>query len=177
MTFEHGQILELARLLGESRESRAQTIKLTAITAAEAMTSPAITIAPSRPIFAAASIMTSRHVNRLPVVDDGRLIGIVSRADLVRAYVRTDRELETTIRDDIILRSLWLDPSHFTVVVKDGVASIDGHVERRSTAEMIDESVRLVPGVVDARVTVGWSVEDERLKPVTTDPVFPYSPH
>ena len=167
----------LARLLGESRESRAQTAKLAAVTAAEAMTSPPITITPGRAISAAAAIMTARHVNRLPVIDQGQLVGIVSRADLVRAYVRTDSQLEATIRDDVILRSLWLDPTHFTVVVKDGVASIDGKVERRSTAEMIEEAVRLVPGVVDARVAVRWSMDDAHIKPATTDPFVPYSPH
>ena len=95
----------LARLLGESRESRAQLVKAEAITAAEAMTSPAVTITSRRPIHEAAAIMTARRVNRLPVVDDGRLVGIISRADLVRAYVRSDDELAETIRQDVILGS------------------------------------------------------------------------
>ena len=73
----------------------------------------------------------------------------------------------------MILRTLWLDPARFTVIVKDGVASIEGRVERRSTAAMIEEAVRLVPGVVDARVAVQWSMNDEYLKPATNDPVFP----
>ena len=143
----------------------------------EAMTSPAITITPGRPIFEAAAIMTDRHVNRLPVVEDGRLVGIVSRADLVRAYVRSDGELEATIREDVILRTLWLDPTHFTVVVEDGVASISGQVERRSTAEMLEQAVGMVPGIVDVRAAVRWSMDDARVTPVANDPVFPYSPH
>jgi CBS domain-containing protein len=166
----------LARLLGESRESRDQLAKLGAMTAAEAMTSPAVTIASGRPIHEAAAIMTSRHVNRLPVVDNGRLVGVVSRADLVRAYVRSDDELATTIRQDVIRRILWLDPEPFTVVVKDGVASISGRVERRSTAEMIEHSVRMVPGIVDVRVSVPWSIDDSTLEPAGLDPVFPFGP-
>jgi CBS domain-containing protein len=164
----------LARLLGESRESRAQLVKLEAITAAEAMTSPAVTITPGRPIHEAAAIMTARRVNRLPVVDDGQLVGIVSRADLVRAYVRSDEELAATIRQDVILRILWLDPALFTVVVKDGVASISGRVERRSTAEMIEHSVRMVPGIVDVHASVSWSMDDRQFEPVAYDPVFPF---
>lgn len=166
----------LARFLGESRESRAQLVKLGAFTAAEAMTSPAITITSGRPIHEAAAIMTARRVNRLPVVDDGRLVGIVSRADLVRAYVRSDDELEATIRQNVILRILWLDPALFTVVVKDGVAAISGRVERRSTAEMIEHSVRMVPGVVDVHVSVAWSMDDRTLEPAGFDPVFPFGP-
>jgi CBS domain-containing protein len=141
------------------------------------MTSPAVTITPGQPIHKAAAIMTSRHVNRLPVVEDGRLVGIVSRADLVRAYVRSDDELAQTIREDVIFRSLWLDPVLFTISVADGVVSITGHVERRSTAEMIEHAIRMVPGVVDVRAAVGWSMDDANLKPASHDPVFPYSPH
>jgi CBS domain-containing protein len=164
----------LARFLGESRESTAQLVKLGATSAADAMTAPAITITSDRSVREAAAIMTARRVNRLPVVDDGRLIGIVSRADLVRAYVRSDEELEETIRQDVILRILWLDPSTFTVVVRDGVASISGRVERRSTAEIIEHSVRMVPGIVDVHASVPWSMDDRTLKPADLDPVFPF---
>ncbi len=164
----------LARLLGESRESRAQLVKAEAITAAQAMTSPAVTITSRRPIHEAAAIMTARRVNRLPVVDDGRLVGIISRADLVRAYVRSDDELAETIRQDVILRILWLDPDQFTVVVKGGVASISGRVERRSTAEMIEQAVRMVPGVIDVHASISWLMEDRILEPAGRDAVFPF---
>lgn len=155
----------LARFIGESTESRAQLARLGAVNAAEAMTAPAITITSNRSIHEAAAIMTARRVNRLPVVDDGRLVGIVSRADLVRAYVRSDAELAATIRQDVILRMMWLDPAMFTVVVKDGVASISGRVERRSTAEMIEHSVRMMPGIVAVHASVTWSMDDNRTEP------------
>lgn len=167
----------LARLLGESRKTRTQLAKLEAVTAAEAMTAPAITIASSRPIHEAAAIMTARGVNRLPVVDDGRLVGIVTRGDLVRAYVRSDDELATTIRQDVLLRILWLDPAPFTVSVKAGVASVSGRVERRSTAEIIEHSVRMVPGIVDAHISVTWSIDDRQLEPAGADAIFPFSPN
>jgi CBS domain-containing protein len=64
----------------------------------EAMSSPAITISPDQPVAEAARTMVDRKVNRLPVVDGSRLVGIVTRADLVRAYVRPDDELEREIR-------------------------------------------------------------------------------
>lgn len=166
----------LARFLGESRQSRAWLAKLSAVTAGEAMTAPAVTIESARRISEAAALMTSRRVNRLPVVDDGRLVGIVTRADLVRAYVRSDEELVRTIREDVLLRILWLDPALFEVVVTDGVASISGRVERRSTAEMIERTVSMVPGVAAAHADVTWAVDDSRLQPVSTDLVFPFGP-
>jgi CBS domain-containing protein len=164
----------LARVLGESAETRAQLARLTARTAAEAMSSPAITVGPWLRIAEAAQLMTQRRVNRLPVVDDrGLLVGIVTRADLVRAYVRTDDQLARTIRDEVLARNLLLDPTTFQVVVTDGVASVSGSVERRSTAEMIAHAVATVPGLVEARTDVSWWRDDSRNDHVVTDPVFP----
>ena len=165
----------LARIIGESRRSRSQIDKLEAITAAELMTSPAVTIGSGRPIHEAAAIMTARGINRLPVVDDGKLVGIVSRGDLVRAYVRSDEELARTIREDVILRMLWLDPALFTLAVTDGIVSISGRVDGRSTAEMVEHAVRMVPGVVDVHASVAWSTDDRAMRAETYDPVFPFS--
>ena len=166
----------LARFLGESRESRTQLAKLAAVTAGEAMTAPAVTIESGRRISEAAALMIARRVNRLPVVDDGRLVGIVTRADLVRAYVRSDDELARAIREDVLLRILWLDPSVFTVVVTDGVASISGRVERRSTAEMVEQAVSMVPGIMDVHADVTWGLDDSRGEPSSVDPVFRFGP-
>ena len=165
-----------ARFLGESAETRGQITKQAAVTAADAMTAPAFTIGPNRPIHEAAAMMTRLGVNRLPVVDAGRVVGIVSRADLVRAYVRSDAELTETIKNDVILRILGLDPAQFTVVVDGGIATVEGHVERRSMAEMIERTVSMVPGIVGVRVSVTWVTDDRRVEPVALDPVFPFSP-
>jgi CBS domain-containing protein len=167
----------LAWIIGESRETQTRLAKIGAKTAGEAMTTPAITISSGRRISEAAAIMTAQRINRLPVVDGGSLVGIVTRADLVRAYVRTDDELAATIRDDVLLRSLWLDPAVFNVAVRDGSASISGHVELRSIAEMVERAVGMVPGVMDVLATVTWSTDDSRSRPALLDMVVPYSPH
>lgn len=166
----------LERLLGETKATRRYRAKLEATTAAEAMTSPAITVSPSHSINEAARTMTSHAINRLVVVDDDRLVGIVTRADLVRAYVRSDQELADTIRQEVVLRILWLDPAGFVVNVKDGVATIIGRVESRSTAEMVGRAVAMVPGIVDVKADVSWSLDDTKLRPETVDPFFPFSP-
>ena len=163
----------LARIFGDSRATQSSLAKVGALTAVEAMTSPAVTIAPGRHISEAAAVMTKRGINRLPVVDNGRLVGIVSRADLVRAFVRSDGELAATIRDDVLLRILWLDPAQFNVVVRDGVASISGRVERRSTAEAVERAVSMVPGVVDVVPDLSWSIDDSRDAPTSIDVLFP----
>lgn len=165
----------LARLVGESPAAQAQMMKLEARTAGEAMTTPAITIAPSSAIRDAAALMTSRGVNRLPVVDGGLLVGIVTRADLLRAFLQSDEELERVVRDDVVLRMLWLDPAAFRISVTNGEATIAGHVERRSTAEIIAATVRMVPGIVAVHTDLGWSMDDRDVKPAERDVEFPFS--
>ena len=122
--------------------------KLGARTVAEAMTSPAICIGPSRPVHAAAERMLDDGVNRLPVVEDGRLVGIVTRADLVRAFVRPDDEIAREIRDDVFGRALWLDPDQLVVDVEDGVATVFGVLRSEADEQAMVSLVSRVPGVV-----------------------------
>ena len=166
----------LSRFFGESGASRAMQAKIAATTAGAAMTSPAITIGPAASTGEAAGLMTARSVNRLPVVDGGRLVGIVTRADLVRAYTRSDDELARAIREDVLFRALWLDPAAFIVAVTDGVVSITGTVDRRSTAEMVEHVIAMVPGVVAVQADVRWAMDDSGIRPATIDPFFPHSP-
>jgi CBS-domain-containing membrane protein len=166
----------LARFLGESSESRSWQAKVVALTAGQAMTAPAVSVSSRCRIAEAAAIMTARGFNRLPVVEDGRLVGIVTRADLIRAYVRSDDDLASSIRDDVLMRVLWLDPAAFTVVVVDGVASISGHVERRSIAQMVEQAVALVPGVLNVHVDLTWAVDDNRTEAAPLDSLFPVVP-
>lgn len=150
----------LARILGESSEVRDQLKKLGAITAGAAMTSPAVTIEADRPIREAAATMVKDRVNRLPVMDRGALVGIVTRADLVRAYVRPDEQLAETIRKDVILGTMLLDPSSFDVSVTDGVARIRGKVDQRSSSEILGRIAAMVPGIVGVVAEVDWEIED-----------------
>ena len=122
--------------------------KIRARTAGEAMTAPAITIAPNRPVHEAAARMVAESVNRLPVVEDGKLVGIVTRADLVRAFTRTDAEIAREIETEILRRTLWLEPGAVTVTVTDGTVRLDGEVETETDAELLPVFVARVPGVV-----------------------------
>jgi CBS domain-containing protein len=134
--------------------------KLRAVTAGQAMTSPAITIAPGRGVSEAAGRMIDAHVNRLPVVDaDGALVGIVTRADLVRAFVRPDEEIAREIREDVVLRTLWIAPEQLTIGVVRGVVQLGGHVGSRADAELAESLARRVPGVVSVEASLTWDVD------------------
>ncbi|HET7027414.1 MAG TPA: CBS domain-containing protein [Candidatus Limnocylindrales bacterium] len=164
----------LASLFGDSTQTRRQLAKVAASSAGEAMTGPAITIEVDQTPDEAAAIMVRQRVNRLPVTEDGRLVGIVTRADLIRGYVRSDAELAESIREDVLRRALWLDPAHFEVGVEDGVARLAGHVERRSTAEIVERVVALVPGVIGVRAEIDWSIDDRDVQAPGRDYVSRY---
>ena len=138
--------------------------KAKALTARKAMTSPAITIAPWESAATAAQIMCERHVNRLPVVKDGLIVGIVTRADLVRAFTRTDAEIERELREDILERIMWIDRGTVEVSVQDGVAALSGRLASRSDVELLSRLVARVPGVLGVESTVAWNVDDTTRK-------------
>jgi CBS domain-containing protein len=129
-------------------------------TAGEAMTSPAVTIGPERAVAAAAKLMVEAGVNRLPVVENGALVGIVSRADLVRAFVRSDEEIALELRDDVLERTLWLSPDAVEIAVADGEVRLTGDLPRRSDAELLLWFARRVPGVVSVDARLTWGFDD-----------------
>ena len=132
-------------------------LKIAARTTGEAMSAPALTIGPRRPVTEAATTMIDEGVNRLPVIDDEeRLIGIITRADLVRAFVRSDAEVEHEIREDVIRRTLWIEPATIHIEVDEGEVSLSGEVETKGDAELIPTYVQRVPGVVSVLSKLRW---------------------
>jgi CBS domain-containing protein len=136
----------LARLLGGDRSDDSPLPG--ARTAAEAMAAPAITIEWSDSAETAATLMTQHHVNRLPVVRDGKLVGIVSRSDLVRAYARSDDEIEREITERVLPEWYLLQPEAVSVDVHKGEVSLHGTVETRMDLDELPRRIRQVPGVV-----------------------------
>jgi CBS domain-containing protein len=123
----------------------------------ELMTAPAITIGPAATLGEAARLMHRRAVKRLPVVDpdNGTILGIVSRTDLLKVFLRDDAEIAPEIREDVIHRTLRIDPDTIRVVVRDGVVTMEGQVEHRSLRSVLERLVLSSEGVVgvDNRLT------------------------
>lgn len=123
-------------------------------TAREAMSSPPVTVEPYVSAVGAAWLMTEDDVNRLPVVDRGRLVGIVTRTDLVRAFARSDEQIAREIVDEV-LPSLDLSPNDVTVSVHHGEVRLRGAVDDPFTVPCLPHAVRSVVGVLDVRSEVG----------------------
>jgi CBS domain-containing protein len=134
--------------------------KAKALTAGKAMTAPAITISPLENAAAAARIMCERHVNRLPVVEDDKLVGILARSDLVRAFTRSDAEIAREIQTDVLRRTLWVDDGRVRVAVARGAVTLSGRLDKRSDVEVLERLVRRVPGVTTIASSVDWRFDD-----------------
>jgi len=126
----------------------------TSLTAGALMTAPAITIGPGATIPAAARLMNTRHLRRLPVIDeDGKLVGIVSRCDLLSVFLRPDADIVHDARQ--VLGELPLaDPKDVIVTVRHGVVSLTGTMQPEAGQEqdLIPLVLRLIwdiDGVVD----------------------------
>lgn len=130
--------------------------KLSARRVGEAMTSPAVTISSRKLVAEAAELMLDLRIDRLPVVDGDELVGIVTRADLVRAFTRTDEEIEREIRDEVVFKTLWVTPSRVKVEVEDGCVTLHGKVENEGVAEQLVHFVQRVPGVVSVEPRLAW---------------------
>jgi CBS domain-containing protein len=117
------------------------------------MSAPAVTITPNESMVAAAHRIADRGVNRLPVVDeDGRLVGIVARADIVAVFARPDDDVANRVRD-VLDRSLGLGPDAVQVAVAGGEVLISGAVDS-ATAKLAAFFASRVPGVIDVQFGV-----------------------
>jgi CBS-domain-containing membrane protein len=146
-----------------------------ATTAGQLMTRPAITVDADSTVAAAARLLTRHHVKRLPVVDeDGKLVGIVSRRDLLTVFLRKDKDIRAAIVERVFERGLGIavTPETVEVTVHDGAAVLTGELDLRSQVSLVADMARHVDGVVDVTVAMTYRHDDTRshvADPMTID--------
>lgn len=127
----------------------------------DAMTTPAISVGPDESHVDAARLMKRKHVKRLPVLDDNdRLLGVVSRSDLLAVFTRPDEVIEQDIRHRIIGQLLAIEPDRLTVEVEDGHVRLEGSVQARTEAALLEELIAGVDGVWSVESNVRFLVDD-----------------
>jgi len=132
-------------------------------TAREVMSPRVLAVDANESVNFAARELHRRGVRRLLVLDHGRLVGVVSRRDLLKAFLRSDDEVRLDIEREVFHRTLWADPSMVTVAVDRGVATLTGSLERRSEVEIAGRLTGTVPGVVAVRNRLDHSWDDRRV--------------
>lgn len=137
----------LLSALTPAREQRPDT---RASTAGDLMHSPAVTARPEWNVVETARVMERHGIKRLPVVNDaGRLVGLVSRSDLLRVFLRQDSAIEDEISHDILDHMLGFAPRQVEVTVHDGRVTLKGTIDNGGLTPVIDQLCRGVDGVVD----------------------------
>ncbi|MFE0511809.1 CBS domain-containing protein [Streptomyces sp. NPDC058964] len=145
------------------RSARRTAAVARATRAQELMSSPAITVHPEQRVEDAARIMERRGVERLPVVDEeDRLIGIATRRDLLRVFLRTDEEIRRDVIDDVLNRALCLPPHIVVVSVLDGMVTLEGRLEHRSDIPLAIQLTWRIDGVVGVVNSLTFRIDDTR---------------
>ncbi|MFF5439267.1 CBS domain-containing protein [Streptomyces achromogenes] len=141
---------------GQAREGlSADAVKANALTAAELMTAPAVTVVSGAPLARAARVMAHRRIKRLPVVGpDGTLEGIVSRTDLLKVFLRDDTEIAGEVRREVVEGLFAPHADAVRVWVDDGVVTLAGRVPDTALIPLATRLARAVPGVVEVRCSL-----------------------
>ncbi|MEI5098375.1 CBS domain-containing protein [Streptomyces sp. PmtG] len=146
--------------------ARKRETKARARTAGELMSRPAFTVYADGTIAEAARTMARHRVERLPVVDDeDRLVGIVTRRDLLQVFLRPDEEIHHEVVQQVLVDTLWLAPQTLEVEVLDGVVTLCGQVERHSEVPVAVRMTQQVDGVVAVVDKLTYRFDDSHLRP------------
>ncbi|MEN8233366.1 MAG: CBS domain-containing protein [Actinomycetota bacterium] len=130
-------------------------------TVGEVMSGGVVTTNPDTEIYDAAKMMTFQDIKRLPVVDDdARLLGIISRADIVSVFTRPDDVIEDEIREDLIRRVLFIDPDQLDVSVTNGIVTFIGELGTANEARLLSELASRLDGVLHVESRLTWRYDD-----------------
>lgn len=154
----------LGRVLTGGLTTLSHARKARGRTARELMSRPARTTSPDTGVCDALTAMNRGHVGRLCVTEGGRLIGILTRSDLLRVFTRSDASLEPDVAR-AVHDAVDAAGAEVTVVVADGIAYLRGAVERASTAVLAAAAARTVPGIVDVEDEVVAEIDDVTVVP------------
>lgn len=139
----------------------------------DVMTRAVVAIDPDADHAEAARLMQAERVKRLPVIEDGRLVGVVSRSDMVRAFVRPDTEIVDEILEHVMRKVLWIEPARVTVHCTDGNVVLRGRLETRSDAGLLVELTKRLDGVASVADHLDWDIDDTRVEMVSPPVGFP----
>ena len=144
-----------------TKRRRLERDQAAATTARDLMSIAVVSIAPDATVAEAARRMHTAGVKRLPVLDEGgRLVGILSRADLLKVFNRPDQAIRREIMDEVIVGEFMMDPNRFFIHVTDGAVVLQGRVERRSLLPSLVRAVHSVEGVVRVKNRLTFDIDD-----------------
>lgn len=149
--------------LAHGRTARTRPRGSAATAVGELMTTPAVTVHPEQRVSDAARVMERHGVDRLPVVDEeDRIIGIATRRDLLRAFLRTDEEIRRQVIDEVLPGTLGLPSGAVAVSVREGMVVLEGCLPDRGDVASLVRSTWRVDGVVGVLNHLRFAADDGR---------------
>ncbi len=145
-------------------EAAERARKAEGLRADEVMTTPVLTVTEAATVHEIANLMVKHKINRVPVLRAGRVVGIVSRADVLKVFRRPDAELAEALRESL-LHDLWIDVSRITVDVREGIVYLNGRLDRRSEKELIEKWAGMADGVVGVQSRLVYELDDRHVQP------------
>lgn len=130
----------------------------------DVMTRDVRTIGPDSDHVEAARTMSINGVKRLPVLDEGDLVGLVSRTDILRAFVRPDNDIVDEIQSEVMRKVMWVDPKRVSIVCEDGNLRLSGQMETRADAELLIELTKRIDGVASVEDRLTWEIDNTKLE-------------
>jgi CBS-domain-containing membrane protein len=136
----HGSSLRLERVVDRHRKAEGAT-------AGMLMTENVVAATEDTTAHDLAHRMLAQDINRIPIVRDGRVVGIVTRADILKVFTRGDRALLESVRE-VLARDLWIDPKDLSISCLNGVITVSGEVDRRTDRDLLIRWVKSIDGVI-----------------------------
>lgn len=139
----------------------------------DVMTTNVVTIDPEADHSLAARLMQSKRVKRIPVVENDRLVGLVSRADILKPYTRSDSDIIDEITEDVMRKILWIDPGRVTVRSVEGNVALTGQLETKSDTTLLAELTMRLDGVTSVKNELSYEVDNTKLEMTSPPMGFP----
>jgi CBS domain-containing protein len=121
----------------------------------DVMTRNVVTATPDTSVEGIATLLENNGIKRVPIVEDGRMVGIVSRANLLQALASMRKPHDVDADDTAIRESLlaqlqaapWAHPASINVIIQDGTADLWGIVESQAEKKAVRVAAEITPGV------------------------------
>jgi CBS domain-containing protein len=133
-------------------------------TVGDVMTRDVRTISPEATHVEAARMMEANRVKRLPVLEEGAVVGLISRSDILRTFVRPDQEIVEEIRANVMRKVMWVDPERVAITCDDGNLVLAGNMETKSDVELLVELIKRLDGVASVESRLAWEIDNTKLE-------------
>ncbi len=133
----------------------------------DVMSTDLVVLGPDADHAEAARLMEREGIKRIPVLEGGRLVGLVSRSDILRVFARSDREIISEIEGHVMGDVLWIDPRRVEIVCDEGNVTLRGRLETKTDADLLARLSARVDGVIAVANHLDYEIDNTKLEMVS----------